>query len=69
MRPDGIPQKTSARKSAAKTAATRNQVLTSATLRAAELLGVNANTLASRLRGLGISRNYSALTPATPAAR
>ena len=35
---------------------------------AAELLGVNANTLASRLRGLGISRNYSGLTPATPAA-
>jgi len=33
---------------------------------AAELLGVNANTLASRLRGLGISRNYSGLRPATP---
>jgi transcriptional regulator with GAF, ATPase, and Fis domain len=26
---------------------------------AAELLGVNANTLASRLRALGMSRNYS----------
>ena len=26
---------------------------------AAELLGVNANTLASRLRALGLSRNYS----------
>lgn len=46
MRPDGIPQKTSARKSAAKTAATRNQVLTSATLRAAELLGVSQTRLA-----------------------
>lgn len=43
---DRIVPTSSARKSAAKTAATRNQVLTSATLRAAELLGVSQTRLA-----------------------
>ena len=47
MRPDGIPQASLARKSAATTtAAARNQVLTSATLRAAELLGIRQTQLA-----------------------